>query len=131
MQEIADKLKSFFADKNNVSMAFLFGSAAADRLIPESDVDVAVWLNGNYTLDDVNKLQSEIADMVKRNIDLIDLNTARPTVAWAAMRGKPLIIRNYRLYLNKLLDFSREAEDFRNFIFDLWGMRRKLRGSFS
>lgn len=129
MKETIDRLKSFFETREEISMAFLFGSAAAEREISESDVDVAVWFGRDYAIEDVSKLQSEIETLLHRNADLIVLNTARPTIAWAAMRGKPLIVRDYRLFLKKLLDFSAEAEDFREFIFDLWSMRRRLRGA--
>ncbi len=131
MQEIVEKLKTFFEGKKEIPMAFLFGSAAAGREIPESDVDVAVWYGKEYSLQDTERLWREIETLLHRNVDLIILNQARPAIAWAAMRGKTLIIRNYRLYLRKLLDFSLEAEDFRNFIFELWTLRRKLRGEFA
>lgn len=128
MEEILDKLKAFFEGKEEIVMAFLFGSAAAGREIPESDVDVAVWFGREYTMKDIDKIWLEIESLIHRSIDLVVLNQARPTIAWAAMRGRKLIIRDYYLYLRKLLDFSREAEDFRNFVFDLWSLRRKLRG---
>lgn len=132
MEEIISKLKTFFEGEESIKMAFLFGSAAKGRQTLESDVDVAVWFGQEYTLDDVDKLQGKIMDLLHRdNVDLIVLNQARPTIAWAAMRGKPLVIRDYRLYLRKMLDFSAEAEDFREFTFDLWRLRRKLRGSFA
>ena len=131
MEEIINKLKAFFAKKKEISMAFLFGSAAANRLMAESDVDVAVWFDKKYTLKEINHLQGEIELLLHRNVDLIVLNDCRATVAWSALRGKKLIIRDYRLYLRKLLDFSNEAEDFQNFVLDFWRLRRKLRGGFS
>lgn len=126
-----DKLRAFFELKNEIQMAFLFGSAATGREIQESDVDVAVWIKEGYSLDVIGKLQGEIELLLHRDVDLIVLNSARPTVAWAAMQGKSLIIRDYKLYFRKMLDFSAEAEDFRNFIFELWALRRKLRGEFA
>jgi len=126
-----EKLKEYFDGKKEISMAFLFGSAATGREISESDVDVAVWFEKEYSLKEVDELQGGIEDLLHKNVDLIVLNTARPTVAWAALRGKPLLIRNYKLYLSKMLDFSMEAEDFRGFLFDLWALRRKLRGDFA
>ncbi|MGB9613323.1 MAG: type VII toxin-antitoxin system MntA family adenylyltransferase antitoxin [Candidatus Margulisiibacteriota bacterium] len=131
MNGLLEILKSYFEKKSEISMAFLFGSAAGERLIPESDADVAVWFAVDYTLDDVNRLQMEIEQLLHRNVDLIVLNSARPTIAWEAIRGKPLLIRSYRLYLRKLLEFSTEAEDFTNFILDLWSWRRRLRGAFA
>ncbi|PIS29918.1 nucleotidyltransferase domain-containing protein [Candidatus Saganbacteria bacterium CG08_land_8_20_14_0_20_45_16] len=129
MALIFDQLRSFFVAKEKISMAFLFGSVATGKELAESDVDVAVWFDGKYTLKEVDQLWLEIETCIHREVDLIVLNQARPTVAWAALRGKPLSIKNYRLYLNKMLDFSREAEDFQNFIFDFWNLRRKIRGA--
>lgn len=127
MDELVEKLKNYFEEKSEILMAFLFGSAAAGRLIPESDVDVAVWFAGEHTLDDVNKMQGEIEDLLHRNVDLIVLNSARPTIAWAAMRGEALVIRNYRLFLNKLVEVSMEAEDIQDFAIDLFQRREAAR----
>ena len=131
MEDIVNQLKAFFESETAISMAFLFGSAAAGREIEESDVDVAVWFHNAPSLDNVSALQGKLESLLHRNVDLIVLNSARPTIAWEAMRGKQLLIRDYRLYLRKLLDFSLEAEDFRNFLFEMWAMRRKLRGEFA
>jgi predicted nucleotidyltransferase len=122
-----DELKSYFEGKKEVSMAFLFGSAAAGRVIPESDIDVAVWFDKEYTMKDIDKMWLEIESLMHRNVDLIVLNAARPTIAWAALRGKKLLIRDYRLYFRKLLEISQEAEDMQDFILDLFRLRQKLR----
>lgn len=128
MNQTFELLKEFFAKKSEISMAFLFGSAATGRQIKESDVDVAVWFGKEYSLEEVNRLQTEIESLLHRNVDLIVLNTARPTIAWAAMRGKPLCIRDYRLYFHKLLEISTEAEDIQDFNLDLFRLREKMRG---
>lgn len=127
MEEVAEKLKAFFEDRKDVLMAFLFGSAAAGREISESDVDVAVWFGRDYTIEEVGRLQSGIESLLHRNVDLIVLNNARPTIAWAAMRGKLLIVRDYRLYFSKLLEISMEAEDIQDFVLDLFWSREKIR----
>jgi predicted nucleotidyltransferase len=127
MQKIVEKLKSFFEKEKQIQMAFLFGSAAIGREISESDVDVAVWFKNKYSMKDVNRLQDEIEDLLHRNLDLIVLNQARPTIAWAAMRGKPLIIRDYRLFFSKLVEISVEAEDIQDFVIDLFWLREKAR----
>jgi predicted nucleotidyltransferase len=130
MSDTENKLSEYFKNQNNITMAFLFGSATTGRLISESDVDVAIWFDKNYTLDDINMIQGEIESLLHRNVDLIVLNQARPVIAWAAMRGKPLIIRNNWLYLKKMLEISTEAEDMQDFILDLFRLRQKLRKEF-
>ncbi|MHB1420323.1 MAG: type VII toxin-antitoxin system MntA family adenylyltransferase antitoxin [Bacillota bacterium] len=113
-------LKEYFADREHVLMAFLFGSMArgAERL--DSDADVAVYLADYYTPDDVNKLWGEIELLLKRDVDLLLLNKDNPTVNWSAIRGIPLIIRDRSQYLEYMLSVSREAEDFQDFVIDLF-----------
>lgn len=112
-----------------VEMAFLFGSEASDRVHSGSDVDVAVYLEKGYEYQDVLRLWGELEDLTGRDIDLVVLDHAAPGVAWTAIRGIPLVIRDYRLYLNYMLDVSREAEDFQGFVRELWEMRRRRRRS--
>ncbi|MHB1126527.1 MAG: type VII toxin-antitoxin system MntA family adenylyltransferase antitoxin [Bacillota bacterium] len=121
-------LKEYFADRENVVMAFLFGSMArgAERL--DSDADVAVYLTDNYRPDDVNKLWGEIELLLKRDVDLLILNKDNPTVNWSAIRGIPLIIRDRSQYLEYMLRVSREAEDFQDFVIDLFKLKARRRG---
>ncbi|KAF0134347.1 MAG: putative nucleotidyltransferase [Candidatus Saganbacteria bacterium] len=128
MSDLESKLSEYFKNNKSIVLAFLFGSAAKGRQIAESDVDIAVWFKNNYTMKDIDKIWLEVEKAIKRNIDLIILNQARPTIAWEAMRGKKLSIKNYGLYIKKMLEVSSEAEDFNNFILDFWKLRRKLRG---
>ena len=127
METNFEKLKDFFKEKEDVRMAFLFGSEAAGRPIAESDVDVAVWFGTKYSIEDISRLQGEIEDLLHRPVDLVVLNQANPTIAWAAMRGKQLIIRDYRLFIAKLLEISTEAEDIQDFVIDLFKLREKAR----
>lgn len=127
MEEIIKKLNSFFYEKKEIIMVFLFGSSAAGREIAESDIDLAVWFGKEYTLKDINQLWREVESLLQRNVDLIILNQARPTIAWAAMRGRPLVIRDYQLFFSKLLEISMEAEDIQDFTIDLCRLREKAR----
>lgn len=131
MTEYIQKLKSYFENEPKVVMAFLFGSAAKGREMKESDVDLGVWIEDGYSLDDVNKIWKDAEILIGKNIDLIVLNQARPTIGWSALRGKPIIIKDYRLYLRKMLEISSEAEDFQEFVLDFWNLRKKLKGTFA
>lgn len=121
-----EELKSYFKKKKDIDLAFLFGSQAKGRGREASDYDVAVWFKKEPAMEDVNKIWNEIADIVHKDVDLIVLNSARPTVAWAALRGKKLLIRDFKLYLRLVLDVSREAEDMQDFAIEFWNLKRKL-----
>lgn len=124
-----DKLKKYFGTRKDVEMAFLFGSEAAGRAMDESDVDVAVWFRDDYDMKVINTLWKKLELLLHRNVDLIVLNQARPTIAWAAMRGVPLVIRNYRFFIQQMLMLSDEAEFIQDLTLDLYALRQKIRGA--
>lgn len=125
-QKLIKQLKTYFLENKNVEMAFLFGSQTKGRATTESDFDIAVWLIKDNQKE-ITKIWDELEDLLKRNVDLIVLNSASPTISWTALRGIPLLIRNQRFYLEYMLDVSREAQDFQEFIIDLWELRKKYR----
>lgn len=125
--DVAAMLQKYFSARKDVLLAFLFGSAARGRLSAGSDVDIGVYFDGGYTLDSVNNMWRDLEKLLERNVDLLVLNRDNPTMAWSAMRGIPLLIRDYSFYLEYMLQVSREAEDFQDFIIDLWRMRLALR----
>lgn len=126
--DLAAMLEKYFISRTDVRLAFLFGSAARGRLSRESDVDIAVYFEGGYSLNSKNDLCHDLERLLDREVDLLVLNKDNPTLAWSAMRGVPLLIRDYTFYLEYMLQVSREAEDFQDFIIDLWKMRTALRG---
>jgi len=128
---IIDELKKYFSKRKDIALAFLFGSVAKGRQISESDVDIAVWFFGDEFLEKATETQREIETLLHKDVDLIVLNSARPTIAWAALRGKALLIRDQRLYFNQLLEVSTEAEDMQDFNLDLFRMRQKNRAKVS
>jgi predicted nucleotidyltransferase len=123
---VLNELKQYFSDEPKILLAFLFGSYAKAREIAESDVDIAIWPREDFSKNEYDKLWSDLEKLLHKNVDLLLLNKTRPTTAWAAIRGKALLIRDYKLYLRFLLDVSREAEDMQDFIIDLFKWKRKL-----
>ena len=121
------QLKIYLQTAETVLFAFLFGSHASGRVYKESDVDVAVYLQDDYSLVTVKKIWADIEAIVRKDVDLIILNTAPPLIAQAALKGKPIVIKDHALYLNYLLETSGEAEDFSFFLQDLWQWREKIK----
>ncbi len=64
---------------------------------------------------------------MRKDVDLIILNTAPPLIAQAALKGKPIVIKEQALYLNYLLQTTGEAEDFSLFLQDLWQWREYIK----
>ncbi|MGI6285867.1 nucleotidyltransferase domain-containing protein [Neomoorella humiferrea] len=128
-KKIYKQLKSYFNEQQNIRMAFLFGSRAKGRARPGSDADVGIYLEPGYTRQDIYRIWNELEDMLGLKVDLLVLNETTPSLAWTALKGKPLFIRDQSFYIRYMLDISREAEDFQQFLLDWWRWRMKIRGS--
>ncbi|WP_406678655.1 type VII toxin-antitoxin system MntA family adenylyltransferase antitoxin [Moorella sp. ACPs] len=128
-KKIYEQLKSYFNEQQNIRMAFLFGSRAKGRARPGSDADVGVYLEPGYTRQDIYRIWNELEDMLGLKVDLLVLNEATPSLIWTVLKGKPLFIRDQSFYIQYMLDISREAEDFQQFLLDWWRWRMKIRGS--
>lgn len=135
MHQSADALSEVLRDaldkEPRVVLAFLFGSQAAGRASPASDVDVAVYLDPSGDEDvefrEIVRLRGRLEDLVGAEVDLVLLNTAAPAIAAEALQRRKLVIKDERLYLDLLCEKTREAEDLREWTFDLLRLRRQFR----
>ena len=89
------QLKIYFQSLENISFAFLFGSCASGRTFKESDVDIAIYFKEEYSFERVKKIWSDLEDLLKKDIDLIILNTAPPLIGYSAIRGKAIVAVSY------------------------------------
>lgn len=128
------KLKDYFEKRDDVLMAFLFGSYAKSMPHSESDIDIAVyfktksnrleWEEFDVEYDGEDEIWLDLEKLLKRNIDLIVLNRARSTIANSAINGIPIIIKDRGLYLDFMLRVSTEAEDYRETVEDFWRIKQ-------
>lgn len=138
LEKMIKALKGYFEKRDDVVMAFLFGSYARGISHRESDVDIAVYFRPKsgyleweefdikYEAEDTVWLDAE--RLLKRNVDLIILNRARSTIAQSAINGIPIIIKDRGLYLDFMLRVTSEAEDFRQTIEDYWRIKEAIYG---
>lgn len=126
-QIILEKLKGYCEGREDIRLAFLFGSYAKGRAIKESDLDIALYLREGYAQKKIFDIWNDLEDILKLDVELIILNSASPTIAWSALRGISVSIKDYGFYLEFMLRVSREAEDFQEFLLDLWHWRERIR----
>jgi predicted nucleotidyltransferase len=120
-------LRDFFKGESDIILSFLFGSYVSGRNIKSSDIDIGVWFREKPSIDRILKLTGEIEDILKREVDLLPLNYLSPTVAFQALRGKPILIKDEKFYLEYLLKVSQEAEDMQDFTFDFFNLKEKIK----
>jgi len=123
-------LKNYFKKRDDVLMAFLFGSQAKKRATQRSDWDIGVYLKPRsgrleweteYLYPQRNKIWGDLVDILNTdNVDLLVLNSATPNIADIAIGGLPLVIKDRRLYLEFMLIITREAMDYRYLVKDYY-----------
>jgi predicted nucleotidyltransferase len=75
--ELYQKIKDFLVDKLNPAYLIVFGSQAKETAHKDSDIDVAFFQeNEDFSSYDVFLLAQELADIIKMEVDLIDLKNA-------------------------------------------------------
>ena len=121
-----ETLKSYFATRKEIAFAFLFGSHARGTATKLSDVDIAVYFypkerhpveyEEEIFYDGEHEICFEIERILKKEVELLILNRVSSSVAASAIRGIPLAINDWGLYLDFMLIVTTEAEDFMDFI---------------
>ena len=121
-----ERLKEYFSKRQDVAFAFLFGSQASGVATKLSDVDIAVYFypKRRYPLEyekDVfypseDEIHTDLERLLKREVELLILNRVSSTITASAIRGIPLVISDWGLYLDFMLVVTRVAEDFMDLV---------------
>jgi len=83
----ADPLRQVLSRFPEIRLAVVFGSAAAGRAGPASDLDLAVLASGALPRDRVVELIGALAEATGRPIDLVDLARAGEPLLGEILRG--------------------------------------------
>lgn len=121
-------LKQYLANRDDVLMAFLFGSRSKGKEREASDWDIGVYLKpATQTIEwetdrqypEEDRLLGDVTKILGTDdVDLLILNRTPATRAASALAGVPLTIKDRKTYLSFLSRITGEAEDFREFAKD-------------
>jgi predicted nucleotidyltransferase len=112
-------LERYFASLDGVVLAYLFGSHARGQAWAQSDVDVAVLLEGHPDNDRCFDARLEVIgglmEILNTNeVDVLILNQAPPALAYAVLRdGILLFCRDHQARIEYQLHTVNEYLDFR------------------
>ncbi|HHT9124212.1 MAG TPA: type VII toxin-antitoxin system MntA family adenylyltransferase antitoxin [Candidatus Brocadiia bacterium] len=122
-----DALRRYFENRKDIAFAFLFGSQARGKATKLSDIDIAVYFYPQkrcpveyeeeifYAGED--EIWAELEQLLNKEVELLVLNRISASIAASAIRGIPLAINDWGLYLDFMEVVTREAEDFRELLF--------------
>ena len=82
-EELTADLAARLEAEPDIAVAYLFGSRARGNARPNSDVDVAVLLDGGV---DTHRRQLDLMATLGANVDLVILNDAPPALGYRVLR---------------------------------------------
>jgi predicted nucleotidyltransferase len=91
--EILDPIISIL--KDDVEFALLFGSIKTGRILPKSDIDLAVYLKKHHIeFNEYIELKTRLSATTERDIDLVILNSCDIIIAMQVLANGELIVNN-------------------------------------
>lgn len=120
IKNLRKTLEKFFSKKEEVLFCYLFGSFASQNFNSKSDVDIAVFLDEKKNKDFFKtrlELITDLSKLLKREADVIILNTANSTLfKYAILReGKLIFARDVEKMVNYELRTTQDYYDFTPF----------------
>ena len=123
---VVEALRHYFASRDGVAAAWLFGSVARDRHGPRSDIDVGVLFTEAppSTLGSpVFVVEGDLEALLGARVQVVAMNGAPCDLVHRVLRDGVLVAENNR---SARIGFEVRA---RNEYFDLEPMRRRYRGA--
>lgn len=110
-------LATHLAPFEKVRFALLFGSRAGGAPRPDSDLDVAVFLDPDMTADERWQARLDLQATLEQlgAVDVVILNDVPPLLAHRALLGRPIEIRDRPAYVRFFVRSLAEAEDERHY----------------
>ena len=99
IEKLATAIKN---DCLNIQFAYLFGSAQSGQIGENSDIDIAIYIaDTGKKMETLSKAYEVIEPFVGDTlIDLIFLNGAEPIIAFEALKGRKLFVRENAIDLH-------------------------------
>ncbi|MEK7586699.1 MAG: nucleotidyltransferase domain-containing protein [Patescibacteria group bacterium] len=103
---------SNLANKYNLKLLVLFGSQATGQTHKDSDTDIAYFSFAPLSLFDESKLIVDLQEIVKNNVDLVDLRRANPLLKNQIFQnGKALFESTNGLFVDSYLQARRSYDE--------------------
>lgn len=137
MEEKIKGLLNLFESEPSVILAFLFGSRSKGRERNISDWDVGVYFKTEEYMEiesdkeypGEDRIFGKIVEILKTDdVDFVVLNRARPSLVYNVLRtGRPIVIKDRKLYLDLLCKVSYEAMDWWDFVADYYKISERAK----
>lgn len=110
--DLNDRIRQVLISHGGIRLAILFGSLAAGRATPESDLDLAVLMETPLSAETRMALIGALSQAIGRPVDLIDLRTAGASVLGQILKHGIRLFGSDRDYAELIKRHLFEEADF-------------------
>lgn len=89
--EILSEIKNFLNSRDDVLLAFVFGSFIEDRQTEESDIDIAILFKQRPDFSTLTEIIDTLSGIAKREADIVVLNDSSPIIRMQVLKKGRLI----------------------------------------
>jgi len=101
-KDISDRITNVLEREPGLKLVLMYGSAAAEKMHHDSDVDVAVLFDNPLNLEQKMDLISRLEIELKRDVDLVDLFNLSGTILKQILCKGRILIKNDPAALTRL-----------------------------
>ena len=107
------RIRKYLENQGDIRLAIVFGSLAAGRARPDSDLDIAVAADAPLTAERKMALIGELAGVTGRSVDLIDLEPVGEPLLGQILGGGRRLLGTDQAYAELLRRHLFDQADFR------------------
>ena len=111
-QEVKTLITDYFSQQADIDTVILFGSFAKDTYNEHSDIDLAIHSDTKLDYERLSSIQTELALLTHREIDLADLSKAEGIFLYQIMTTGYKIKLNKSVFVRYLIKALCFREDF-------------------
>ncbi|MBI4850070.1 MAG: nucleotidyltransferase domain-containing protein [Nitrospirae bacterium] len=98
---IVKKLKTFFMERRDTVLVFLFGSFASRQMTRKSDIDIGILFGQQPGFYELSDMKENLSALLKRDVDLVVLNDASPILRMQVLKKGRIVYRPDKKYYSE------------------------------
>jgi predicted nucleotidyltransferase len=112
-EEIIERLTQLFSQRDEIVLAYLFGSVVEDKTHKFSDIDVGVYYKKEPSFKRHLQLINDVCKILETDdVDVVNMNAASPLIVHDILSfGELLVCRNDNFYVNLRIKTLRQYDD--------------------
>jgi predicted nucleotidyltransferase len=125
-EDLIRRLRAYFGKRHDIAFSFLYGSYSKGSPFALSDVDIAIYFYPEVRrpieferplfYKEEGEIWADLEEIVEKEVELLVLNRAPSTISSTAIKGLPILIRDWGLFLDFMEVVTSEGVDYREFL---------------